>query len=103
MSAADTELSRTLQMLVEGFSEHLVDPDGIAIEREDLQRLVLTLKVMQAMATNLEIEVRCLRDMEAGRDARTFLADEAAGHLEQLLPEVEGNVVKFDFVKRSRS
>lgn len=103
MSAADTELSRSLQLLVDGFSEHLVDPDGIGIEQEDLQRLVLTLQVMQSMATNLEIEVRCLRDMEAGRDARTFLAEEVADHLEQLLPEVDGNVVKYDFVKRSRS
>ncbi|WP_160009838.1 hypothetical protein [Rhizobium sp. 18055] len=103
MSTVDTQLSSTLQMIVEGFAVHLVEPDGIGIEQADLQRLVSTLQVMQAMATNLEIEVRCLRDMEAGRDARTFLAEEAASHLEQLLPEVDGNVVKFDFVKRSRS
>lgn len=103
MSVADLDLSKSLQMLVDGFSDHLGDPDDVIIEQEDLQHLVLTLQVMQAMATNLEIEVRCLRDMEAGRDASMFIAEETVSHLEQLLPEVDGNVVKFDFVKRSRS
>jgi hypothetical protein len=98
VSAADTQLSATLQTLADGFAAHLPETDGVAIEQKDLQRLVGTLRVMQALAVNLEIEVRCLRDMEAGRDARVFLDDLATSHLEELLPETDGNIVRFDFV-----
>jgi hypothetical protein len=103
MSGSDTQLSRSLQALVDGFLPLQGEPDGVSIDQDELQKMVAMLQVMQALATNLELEVRCLRDMEAGRGARDFLDEEASAHLSDLLPEVDGNIVRPDFRNGGRS
>ncbi|MBW8285780.1 MAG: hypothetical protein K0M55_19500 [Rhizobium sp.] len=101
MNGSATELSHGLQAMISDFAIHQDEPEGISIDQDQLLKLLSILRVMQEMATNLEIEVRCLRDMEAGRGARAFLDDEATAHLADLLPNVGGNVIRPDFGGRS--
>ncbi|EHS51524.1 hypothetical protein PDO_1915 [Rhizobium sp. PDO1-076] len=106
MSAAPlsiSPLSSGLQDLLNDFVSVQDDADGISMDQEQVIVLVKVLTALQALATNLEIEVRCHRDNEAGRGARTFLEEEATGHLADILPEVEGNVVRPAFGKGERS
>jgi hypothetical protein len=103
MSGGAIELSSGLQDLLNDFSSVQDSADGISIDQEQVIVLVKLLTTLQAMATNLEIEVRCHRDNEADRGARTFLEEEATGHLADMLPEVEGNVVRPVFRKGGRS
>ncbi|NLS00208.1 hypothetical protein HGP17_25565 [Rhizobium sp. P38BS-XIX] len=99
MSGNDIPLSSGLQALLDGFLA-VEDAPGITIERDQLQMLIKMISLMQSMATNLEIEVRCLRDMEASRDGRTFLEEEATVHLADLLPAIDGNVVHLNFGRK---
>lgn len=106
MSAAPlstTPLSTGLQDLLNDFVSVQDNADGISMDQEQVILLVKKLTTLQALATKLEIEVRIHRDNEADRGARTFLEEEATGHLADMLPEVEGNVVRPTFGKGERS
>lgn len=95
-----TELSTGLQAVIS--SPGVEDsPEGIAIEHAELAKLLNILRTLHSLATNLEIEVRCLRDMEAGRQAGSFVEDEATELLTEMLPVVDGNVVTPDFGRKS--
>jgi hypothetical protein len=96
-------LSASLQDLLNDFAGVKDSADGISMDQDQVIILVKKLTALQALATNLEIEVRCHRDNEAGREARTFLEEESTGHLADMLPEVEGNVVRPTFGKGDRA
>lgn len=96
-----TELSSGLQAVIDNFTEVEDSPEAISIEQAELLKLLDILRTLHSLATNLEIEVRCLRDMEAGRQAGSFVEDEATELLTDMLPAVDGNVVTPDFGRKS--
>lgn len=96
--SASSELSIGLQALVNDLSPFEGEVDGVSIEQAEVRRLLLILRTMQALATNLEIEVRCLRDMEAEAEAHRVLEDEATDQLADLLGD--GNVIRPQFGRK---
>ena len=96
-----TELSSGLQAVIDNFTEVEDSAEGISIEQAELLKLLEILRTLHSLAPNLEIEVRCLRDMEAGREAGSFVEDEATALLSDMLPAVAGNVVTPDFGRKS--
>lgn len=96
-----TELSTGLKDVIDNFTEVEDSPEGITIEQAELLKLLQIMRTLHSLATNLEIEVRCLRDMEAGRQADSFVEDEATALLSDMLPAVDGNVVTPDFGRKS--
>lgn len=101
MTECTAELSSGLQALINDFDKVTDCAEGISIEQAELLKLLHILRTLQSIATNLEIEVRCLRDMEAGRQAGSFAEDEATELLSDMLPLVDGNVVTPDFGRKS--
>jgi hypothetical protein len=96
-----TELSTGLQAVINSFPGEEESPKGITIEHAELVKLLNILRTLHSLATNIEIEVRCLRDMEAGREAGGFVEDEATALLSDMLPAVDGNVVTPVFGRKS--
>lgn len=95
-----TELSSGLQAVINDFTKVQDSAEGISIEQAELLKLLHIFRTLHSIATNLEIEVRCLRDMEAGRQAGGFVEDEATELLSDMLPTGDGNVVKADFGRK---
>jgi hypothetical protein len=98
-----TSLSNGLHALANDFRAMAGEPDGISIDQAELQKLVEILTVMTELATNLEIETRCLRDMQSGQEASDFLGEEVLSHLRDMLPEQPETVIRPDFSKGGRS
>lgn len=96
-----TDLSNGLQAVIDDFSKVEDSPEGISMEQAELLKLLGILRTLHSLATNLELEVRCLRDMEVGRLAGSFAEGEATAFLSELLPTVDGNVVTPDFGRKS--
>jgi hypothetical protein len=96
-----TELSSGLQAVISNFTGVEDSSEGVTIEQAELLKLLEIMRTLHSLATNLEIEVRCLRDMEAGRQAGSFVEDEATELLTDMLPAVDGNVVTPDFGRKS--
>ena len=96
-----TGLSIGLQAVISSFPSEEDSPEGITIEHAELVKLLTILRTLHSLATNIEIEVRCLRDTEAGRAAGSFVEDEATELLADMLPAVDGNVVTPDFGRKS--
>jgi hypothetical protein len=96
-----TELSNGLQAVIDNFKEVEHSPEGVNIEQAELLKLLEIMRTLRSLATNLELEVRCLRDMEVGRLAASFVEEEATAFLSDLLPAVDGNIVTPVFGRRS--
>ena len=103
MSGANHKLSETLQLLVDDFEGVSDITDGITMDQGEFLKLIAILKTLHSLANNLELEVRVLRDMEAGQEIRSFLEEEAAAQLDELLPSKEGNVIRPAFGRGVRS
>ena len=95
MTATAHELSTGLQKVIDDFSAGKDSGEGIEIEQIDLLTFLEILDVLKSLALKLETELLCLRDSEAGREARTFLEREATDRLADMIPE--GNVVHLKF------
>lgn len=103
MTSIAPDLSNSIKVLADAFATQQDSPDGVEIPADDVRRLVETLRLLHVMARNLEIEVRCFRDMDEGRSARAFLEEEATARMAEIMPDQDGNIIFFDFGKGGRS
>jgi len=103
MSGGSHQLSEALQLLVSDFESVPDTDDGIAMDQGEFLKLIEILKTLKSLAANLELEVRFLRDMEAGHEMLTFLDSEATSQLADLLPAKDGNIIRPAFGKGGRS
>ena len=101
MSAAP-KLSDGIGFVLGIFEEHgdIAEGQIVEIDAEGVRLLIESLSMMRKYAINLEIELACLRDMEAGREIRSFLDSEATAHLSDMMQETESKVVRPNFGRK---
>lgn len=92
--------------LSDGFSALLTDlssfrdlPDNeqAKIAGADARKLYAILQAMHSLSVNMEIELACFRDMEAGREFHAATETASIDTLSTLLFEAGGNVIRPDF------
>lgn len=98
----DLKLSNYLQGLADALAPEPTDaPDQVyEFDVDALRRLTAALKVMQQLALNMELELACHRDNEAGREMRTTMEGEATAQLDDLIAETSGKVIRPNFGRK---
>lgn len=99
MSSAAT-LSEGIAGVLGIFPSEISDADVIEIDAANTRHLVGTLNALQQLAVQMEMELRCLRDMEAGQEVRAFLDTEAGAHLADMLQETQSKVIRPNFGRK---
>ncbi|MGV8939065.1 MAG: hypothetical protein ACOH2J_18245 [Allorhizobium sp.] len=102
MTGSASELSDGLSTFIREFQHAVEEGQDGFIEISEPQHALKVLGVLHKLAVSLELELRCFRDMEMGRTARSFLDEQASGHASELMTEAEGKVVRPDFGKGGR-
>lgn len=92
--------------LSDGFSRLLNDLSSFSdmpddkqahIAGADARKLYSILQAMQSLAVNMEIELACFRDMEAGRELQSATEAASTDTLSTLIFEAGGTVIRPDF------
>lgn len=98
----DLKLSAYLQGLAEAIAPEPSDaPDQIyEFDADALRRLHLALTTMQKLALNMELELACHRDNEAGREMRASMEGEATDQLDDLIAETSGKIIRPNFGRK---
>ncbi|MGC4407555.1 hypothetical protein D4A92_09600 [Rhizobium rosettiformans] len=102
MSDAPLNLSETLALLVDDFERVPAVGASVTLDAGEFERLIDILRTSRSLAANLELEVRLLRDMEAGREIRSSLDREAADQIKALRVPGGDNVVRPSFRKGAK-
>ncbi|RAL95593.1 hypothetical protein [Agrobacterium sp. MS2] len=103
MSNAPHNLSETLALLVSDFECVPAVGASVTLDAGEFERLIDILRASHSLAANLELEVRLLRDMEAGREIRSSLDRETADQIKALRAPGGDNVVRPSFRKGAKS
>ena len=80
---------------------NLPDEAEVTIEAPQARRLHKILTVMHSLAIDMEVELACFRDMEAGRQGRASAEETATDSLSILLEEAGGKIIRPDFGRRN--
>ncbi|CAD7055298.1 hypothetical protein RHAB21_00691 [Pseudorhizobium halotolerans] len=100
--AEDLKLSASLQRLLTPMLPHADLPEGATVEIEaaGMRSMINALQIMQKMALNMELELACHRDTEAGREMRTTMEGEATDQLDDLIAETSGKIIRPNFGRK---
>lgn len=86
-----------LRELFHGLDQPMNADDVLHIDGQSARTICLILSNLHAMAVDQEIELQCLRDMEAGRDIRRTAETLSSEQISNLLGDADGNVIRPDF------
>lgn len=93
------KLSDGLAQLVDVFrlAEDIADDDEVRLDGQSARNILRLVATMHSLAVDQEIELQCLRDMEAGREFRSATEGLAAEQLSRLIAENDGKIIRPDF------
>lgn len=99
MTSSSNSLSSGLNVLLRDLASFATagDDDTFEIEGADARKLHHIIETMRDVAIHQEIELRCLRDAEAGQAVATA----TSWALDDVLSSKDGKIVRPDFGGRS--
>ncbi|MCF1449962.1 hypothetical protein FS815_24540 [Agrobacterium vitis] len=77
------------------------DDEVIQFSGKDARKIFQILNSMQSLAFDMEVELDCFRDVEAGKLRTAAANSEAAKTLGELLVEAGGKIIRPDFRGRT--
>ncbi|MCB5204221.1 hypothetical protein LH464_17280 [Neorhizobium sp. T786] len=100
--ARDLTLSVSLQQMLASMEPHADIPEDEAVEFDGpaFRSMINALQIMQKIAVNMEIELACHRDTEAGREMRKSMEGEATDQLSDLIAEASGKIIRPNFGRK---
>lgn len=90
------KLSDGLSKLLDLFhlADDVSDDEVMRIDGRSMRTICRIVSNLHAIAVDQEVELQCLRDMEAGRDIRRTAETLSSEQISNLLGDVEGNIIR---------
>ncbi|MDL2401283.1 hypothetical protein [Rhizobium mayense] len=86
----------TLMQRCHAFAE-VADNEVITVTATEARHLFKVFELMHSLSIDMEIELACFRDMEAGREIRRATEAAATDSLSELLDDGGGKIIRPNF------